>query len=545
MKANRWALLLILLVAVCTRFYHLGSNPPALDWDEVSLGYNAYSLLKTGQDEYGNSWPLSIRSFNDYKPPLYAYLTIPSVAVLGLTETAVRLPSAIAGVVAVVAIYFIARELSRKSAFSQTFSLISALVLAISPWHLQFSRAAFEANVALTCYLIALATYFYWRNQKNKQMIWLVVSATSAVAALYAYHSARLVVPLLFLGLGLFDIKTLWQQKKQVIVSVLLAITLVSPLLYISLRGHTSQRFSTVSVFTNPGEFSRESERIQRYRQFKQDYPVVGKFLYNQKVVYGWIILRNYFEHFNLDFLFLESDSNPRHHAYGFGLLYLIELPILLFGVYQALNGKKVAAISICLITLVGPAASALTASTPHAIRGFMMLPGLVLFISWGIVVGWRLLQTQKISSLAKRGIGLSFISVYVLHFLVYLNAYYVLSPYYFAKDWQYGYKQLVEKVSALEASYDQILITNYYDQPHIYFAFYQQIDPSIYQTYSETAFMEIGKYQFKRLDDQADFNRPNTLIAVEPDRTPSNATIIDTISFVNDTVAFNLIESN
>jgi len=100
-----------LILASFLRLYHLGTNPPSLDWDEASLGYNAYSLLKTGADEYGNTWPLSIRSFNDYKPPLYTYLTIPAVALFGLSEFAVRLPSALAGVIAVAAAYFLSIEL--------------------------------------------------------------------------------------------------------------------------------------------------------------------------------------------------------------------------------------------------------------------------------------------------------------------------------------------------------------------------------------------------------------------------------------------------
>ena len=74
----------IVLLAIFLRFYQLGKNPPHLNWDEAALGYNAYSLLSTGRDEYGKSFPLSFRSFDDYKPPLYVYLTIPSVAVFGL-----------------------------------------------------------------------------------------------------------------------------------------------------------------------------------------------------------------------------------------------------------------------------------------------------------------------------------------------------------------------------------------------------------------------------------------------------------------------------
>ncbi|EKD95597.1 MAG: hypothetical protein ACD_24C00433G0001, partial [uncultured bacterium] len=52
-------LLLIVLLGGALRFYQLASVPPSLARDEVSVGYNAYSILKTGKDEYGRIFPLS------------------------------------------------------------------------------------------------------------------------------------------------------------------------------------------------------------------------------------------------------------------------------------------------------------------------------------------------------------------------------------------------------------------------------------------------------------------------------------------------------
>src|SRR3989344_3335383 len=136
----------IIILAAGLRFYQLGSNPPSLDWDEASLGYNAYSIIRTGADEYGNAFPLlSIRSFNDYKPPMYVYSLIPSLLLFGKTDFAVRFPSALAGTLTVLVTYFLAKELFRRSleirnSKLEIVPLLSAALLAISPWHLQFSR---------------------------------------------------------------------------------------------------------------------------------------------------------------------------------------------------------------------------------------------------------------------------------------------------------------------------------------------------------------------------------------------------------------------
>src|SRR3989304_8410790 len=100
-------IILILLLAFILRFYNLETNPPGLYWDEVSNGYNAYSVLKTAKDEYGVFLPTVFRSYDDYKPPVYIYAVVPSIAVFGLNEFAVRFPSAALGVFTLFLLFFI------------------------------------------------------------------------------------------------------------------------------------------------------------------------------------------------------------------------------------------------------------------------------------------------------------------------------------------------------------------------------------------------------------------------------------------------------
>src|SRR5258705_13126314 len=94
-------LVCIVLFSAVLRLYQLGAVPVSPDWDEAALGYNAYSILQTGKDEYGKSFPIILQSFADYKPALYMYLAIPTIALFGLDTFAVRLPSAIFGILTV------------------------------------------------------------------------------------------------------------------------------------------------------------------------------------------------------------------------------------------------------------------------------------------------------------------------------------------------------------------------------------------------------------------------------------------------------------
>ena len=111
---KKYHLILIIFVAFFLRFWHLGSNPPSLYVDEVSLGYNAYSILKTAHDEYGNFMPLVFRSLNTYNPAFSVYTLVPSIAVFGLSEFGVRLPSALAGTLTVLLTYILTDYLFKK-----------------------------------------------------------------------------------------------------------------------------------------------------------------------------------------------------------------------------------------------------------------------------------------------------------------------------------------------------------------------------------------------------------------------------------------------
>ena len=158
----------VLLIASILRLYDLGKVPKSLNWDEVALGYNAYSILKTGADEYGKFMPVVLQSYDDYKPALYTYLAIPTVGFLGLTELAVRLPSVLAGIGAVAIVYFLVLQIignksvniAGKEVSPYVIALTASFFLAISPWHIQFSRIAFESNVGLTINLLGRSRLF-------------------------------------------------------------------------------------------------------------------------------------------------------------------------------------------------------------------------------------------------------------------------------------------------------------------------------------------------------------------------------------------------
>src|SRR4030042_170835 len=74
-RFDKYLIILIILIAAFLRLWNLGSNPPHLSPDEAALGYNAYSIFKTGKDEYGMLLPVIFKSFGDFKPGFYIYFS--------------------------------------------------------------------------------------------------------------------------------------------------------------------------------------------------------------------------------------------------------------------------------------------------------------------------------------------------------------------------------------------------------------------------------------------------------------------------------------
>jgi 4-amino-4-deoxy-L-arabinose transferase-like glycosyltransferase len=539
------AILGILILAALLRFYKLGGIPPSLDWDEASIGYNAYSLLKTGKDEYGNSWPLSIRSFNDYKPPAYVYLTIPSVYIFGLNEFSVRFPSALAGTLTVLITYLLVKELFKDKEWKMGNEkweikpqVIAAGLLAINPWHLQFSRVAFEANIALTFFVVAV--YLLLMAFNSKSIIYYLSSAAFFIATIYSYHSARVIVPL-FLVITLFIYKKkIKEQIKPVSISFFLGVVLLMPLGLTLMRGYAQARFSTVSVFTNQGIFTQEQEKTERQKQYRlEDLSNNSLFykLHQPWIVLAIIISEGYFDHFDIRYLFIEGDDIGRHSVAGMGLLYFWELPLFLIGLYFMLKEKTSANKIIFSWLLIGPSAAALATHTPHAVRSLLMLPPLVIITTFGLF--------QLINSLRHRTIPLVIIALVILGSLVYyLDLYYIHTPKERASDWQYGYKQLVGKVNQLENNYEEVIITTDYDQPHIFFLFHKKVDPSWYQQYAENGSRGFGKFIFRKIEYRQDEKLLNRLIVGVSKEIPDDAPVIDEIDFPNGKSAFLLVKT-
>lgn len=530
----------IVLFAGFLRFYELGNNPPSLDWDEASLGYNAYSILKTGKDEYGNSFPISIRSFDDYKPAAYAYLTIPGVYLFGLNEFSVRFPSALFGTLTVLTTFLLVKELFKR----EDVALLSAALLAISPWHLQFSRAAFESNLGVSFFVLGILLFL--KGIKNGRF--LIFSFIFFALSFYSYHSIRLILPVFIVGLLLYYRNEIWKIRNYFIIGILVAFVLGLPFMvnFLSGSGNLS-RFSSVTVLTPTGTLDKSIKELQ-YDKERGDF--LGTVFHNRRIVYTLTVIKGYLDHYNLNFLFITGDGIDRHHPVNFGMMYLVELPFLFLGLFYLFHKKIKGMFILFFWFLVAPLASSLTSGTPHPVRALTFLPTLQIFVAFGIL--WFTYLVLKLKSQLVRNTSiLLFFLFFSFNFLYYIHQYYIHTPIETSAAWQYGYREVFREVSRIEDKYEKILVTYKYDQPYIFYLFYNRIDPAWYQKhwdYLETGEIErsrrkIGKYEFRDINFGEDSKLPKTLIIGTPSEIPESKSIKE-IRFLDGSVAFRFAES-
>jgi len=519
MRKNIFLMVVVTAVAAVLRLYQLGNVPVSLDWDETALGYNAYSILKTGKDEYGTFLPLSIRSFDDYKPPLYTYLTVPSVALFGLSPWSTRLPSAVMGILAVIGVYYLVLALLENSIspqkmtnnklqmknhfqilnFKFQIALISSLLLAISPWHIQFSRIAFEANIGVTVNIWAVALFLAGLRKK----MYLLFSAALFGVGMYAYHSERIFLPLLLCLLLFVYRKKIFVKEyvKTLVFSAIIGLVVALPLIPVLFNKSAMMRLRGTSSFTDQTDMlSRDIGKIETDRLLGDKF---GELLDNRRIVWAKTIISGYLSHFSLRWLFLTGD-NARHHAPDMGLLYFWELPFLLYGIYILFKSKIHQPEAQVLIgwLLLAPVAASPTTGLPHAVRTLVFLPAFQIITAVGIIAFFKI-----ISGWIRYAAGVFVLCMALVNMLYYLNMYFVHMNPEFSEYWQYGNKEAVMIAEKIKTKYKKVVVSTAIEQSYMFFLFYTKYDPVAYLANGGTnsgSFEEVKNkfdiYEFRKI---------------------------------------------
>ena len=490
MKRVQIYLILVLFFGAIFRLWGLGKIPEGFHADEAAFGYNAYSLLKTGKDEYGKVIPLVLRSFDDYKGAIYSYLTVPFVALFGLNEFSVRLPTAIAGIVIVLVSAVMTLALTQNVLLS----LVTATVVSFSPSSLLLSRVQSDPLVAVLFMLVGW--YCIGKYVGSKKSIWVLCGLGVWIISCFTYASPRVLllgfIPLLFW----FYYPQLDKKMKLVFTIIIVSILFTSIYLMFESSG---SRFGQTNIFSSQDVILPLNEQIRE--DGVAGSTILSTRMYHNKIVdYGRYIIHNYANYFGFDFLFFQAYQPEREKIPNIGFMYLVDLPFMLIGLYQIIKSKKRWGYFIFGWLLFTPLTLAVFGQeTPNIHRYyFSILPG-------SIIVAYGIIQSIKFTHKNIRPFVIIGIAVlYSMNISYFIHELFVHQPLHFPYYRGFAYKEMVHSLQNIYHSYDKIVVTKTNQSPYIYLLFYMGYSPKRYQQlgsprdYDYTGF---EKYIFVPLD--------------------------------------------
>ena len=411
MKSTRILLVTIFLLGLGMRLFHLSNLPSILNRDEAALAYNALLIKETSQDEWQNKWPLTLKSFGDYKLPGYPYLLVVLFSVLPINDFSTRLPSALAGSLLIVVAYFFAKDILKVKNNS---ALIMSLLIAVSPVFFFYSRIAFEANVALLLFVSGF--YFFLKEKEN-----FFLGAFLLFLAVLTYNTPLLLLPFL---MPLMIYKIGWRDKKRWLVPIFLLIIILGWAIF-NFYALASQK-SAITIFNDPGIW----EEFAIYRaQFSGFWQV---FLGNKYVFYTQLMWQKVLESFSLNFLVRNGGSHPWHALPGYGHLFYVIYFLAIFmlidvvgeiiiAVFDKSFKKKHLILFYLLVVALAP--SVITVDSPHATRSLFFF---FIFISFAVLF---LDKLAKIFVRQSKLIFMTFLVILSVESFFYYQKYFLQYP--------------------------------------------------------------------------------------------------------------------
>jgi len=537
---------IILAIGLLTRFLFLDKYPVSLNWDEISHGYNAYSLIETGQDQWSTSWPIfNFRAYGDYPTTLNMYLSMPFIYLFGLNAWTTRIVSALCGFALVIIAYFLGKELFNN----KKISYLLMFLVAISPWTFFPSRGVFQSIVAQFFFSLGLLLLI----KATKKINFLLPAIFFTSISTYAYHNTKIVVPILLFIYFIIFFKhfkeNFIKNKKVFITSFLILFILMLPQA-INIFNKDAQARSRWVFAINPSTINQ----IEVNRNNYQGNKIIAKLKYNRVTVFSAIVAKNYLGFINPKILFFDSTQNSQFNIPKTGVLFSVCLPFFYIGlIILIIKSIKNRGISLFLISwfLVGLIPAVITIGDFPIIRAMTVLPLPQIFIVYGFIKTVSLFKNQKSKSL----FTILFILILSIQSFFYFKNYFNDYSKNYSASWQYGYKEVIDYIKTNYNNYDQIIFTKNYGEAHEFILFYWPWDPKSYQNdpnlnwdfhadwYWVNAFDKfkfINDWEIKKTTENID---KKTLLITSPDNyNKDNSTLIKTIYFLNKKPAFDIL---
>lgn len=512
MKKNRFDIILALILAISLflRLFKIGSLPAGLHRDEVSTGYNAYTLLLTGRDEHQQFLPLVFKAFGDWKRPLNIYLTAAFIPIFGLNAYAVRLPIALLGALSPLLLYLIVLKLFRK----RNLALLSALIMALSPWHIYMSRTGLGWNV-VGLFLLLVAIWSFLVALEKPRLY--VLSGLTFGLSFFSYASNQIFALLLTVFGGPALLYHFWKKSQNKVVrrwglfGLAVVLFCASLFLYVYLpvfkvNAAGSTFFSDDFIYNHAVIFQSAHNSF-----------FFGKFFHNKLFVWLAGFVQNFLEVLSPQFFLFNTADNPAYSLAGFGNVNWPILPAAIIGIfYLARQRRRLLAVFLGYgVLAIVP--TALTKSPLSSTRLLMLVPLLAILAAYGLTTFFANYRRHRFFAV----LLVLIVSLYVVSLTRFLDEYFVHFSVNRAEHWGVAQKQLVAVLENSPGA-EEVVISRPEESFYAYLLFYRRYNPQQFwqevSWYPETAdgFSHVKKfdrYSFRNLDYPEDLRVPGRLL--------------------------------
>lgn len=463
MKKEYLILLLIIIFAAFLRLFKLGIIPAGVTHDELGYIYNAYSIAKTGRNIFGEFLPFLTWIHEGGWPylPIPIYISVPFFWLFDLSATTGRLPSAILGIADVLLIFILVKQIFNKPLLA----LLSAFFLAISPWHLHFSRSAYDPNFALFFYLIGLVLFI--REAKMKKAP--ILSLLSFLLAIFSYRGMNILFIPIVVILAWYGAMALQTRRKQLaafLVGAGIILLLLLTVVVTNRPRYTAEAFT----FSNP----KIQEDIDTQIREAQGLLFIRRLFLNKPTYIIGKLRENYIKSYSPEFLFLYTEPSKIYSIWSRGRIYFIDLILIILGIaYLYKTNKKGASFIVGMILIGG--LPGMLGGMPYSARNFFMAAFLPILVAAGTLF---LLNNSWLKRL-KAAVVVVLIAGYSYIFAGYLFDYYGRYALYGGEAWVKSLKDMSSLIIKEQNNYNKIIVGQASFGDFLQYAFYSKAHPS------------------------------------------------------------------
>ena len=459
----------IFLVAVLLRVIMFGSHPAGLNQDEASVGYDAWALMNDNIDRNGFSFPVHLMAWGSGQNALYAYFSMPFIALFGLNVFSVRIVNLIFSLLTVLAVYS-----TLKQAVDKRTAFIGMALTAAAPWNVMLARWGLESNLFPA--MLMLSIWVLFRSTKNKRFFY--PAAVILALSLYSYGSAYLVVTLFALACFVYCVVKKLVPVKTLIVGALVYVVISVPI-YL---------FVYINVFELEG-LQIGAMSIPR--------------LYGNRIqVQNGATFFDFFKNL-YHFVLWQTDNTERNAFQFYGCYYVISLPFLMAGIVRAVK-KRMEFDFIVLLALICSVLLFCYYNAPNINRVNAIYMPLILLTSVGL------------GGVIKNKCSFALIFVSYTICLTGFSFRYFGSDYreYIGKEFCDGFEEALKKTTELSSGNKTVNIVTS-NMPHIYTLFYTQTPPG---EFLDTVVYENPGAMFQRVRSFSNYRFTTNFHAFNPD---------------------------